>query len=121
MTDNEIIKALECCVLNKHICPHTCPMLKSKDCLESLRKYALDLITHQQDEIERLKETVDSFTDIGKLYSEIKTEAYKEFAERVKEKIYTAHFGRGKNEFFVTTINPDDLDNLVKERVGDSK
>lgn len=50
----------------------------------------------------------------------IKSEAVKEFAERVKEKIYTAHFGRGKNEFFVTTINPDDLDNLIKEMVGEN-
>lgn len=50
-TDAEIKKALECCVSNKHICPHNCPMLKNKECLESLRKNALDLINRLQEKI----------------------------------------------------------------------
>ena len=36
-------------------------------------------------EVERLRATLDSFTDIGKLYSEIKAEAYKEFADDIEK------------------------------------
>ena len=44
----------------------------------------LDLINRREAEIERLQLINDSFTDIGKLYSEIKAEAITEFAERLK-------------------------------------
>ncbi len=60
LTDNEIVKALECCVSSNHICSHTCPMLKNKECLASLRKYALTLINRLQEENERLLSTVQS-------------------------------------------------------------
>lgn len=66
----------------------------------------------QQAEIERLKNANDSFTDIGKLYSEIKAEAIKEFAERLKER-------RGVNFPFTRTVFVEDIDNLVKEMVGE--
>lgn len=39
-------------------------------------------------EIERLQSIADSFADIGKLYSEIKAEAYKEFAEEVNKELF---------------------------------
>lgn len=145
LTDNEIVKALECCVLAKHICPHTCPMLKNKECLASLRKYALDIINRLQAENEnysknnqqmtkdildlykaleqakakneRLKEVNDSFTDIGKLYSEIKAEAYKEFAERLKEKITEEYNYFEEQEYPRARIK--DIDNLLKELVGE--
>ena len=53
MTDNEIIKALECCA--KLTCSE-CPYYEKKHihCRE-LRKLALDLINRQKAEIERLK------------------------------------------------------------------
>lgn len=46
---------------------------------------AAELIKSQA-EIERLREESKSFADIGKMYSEIKAEAIKEFAERLKSK-----------------------------------
>lgn len=57
MTDNEIIKALECCVKNDvaqcTICPYY-DMLHG--CRRAMEKEVLDLINHQKAEIERLKQ-----------------------------------------------------------------
>jgi hypothetical protein len=53
MTDNEIIKALECCASGDGC--EDCPRSKQCDGIEHIQ-YALDLINHQQAEIERLKE-----------------------------------------------------------------
>jgi hypothetical protein len=74
MTDNEIIKALECCF------------------------------------------ETDLFADIGKIYSEIKAEAVKEFAERLKEnKIdIDVSFGYGK-EHYTEAVAVVEIDRLVKE------
>ena len=54
MTDNEIIKALECCS-NGEPCAN-CPYQKQCDETD-LAEIALDLINRQQAEIERLQET----------------------------------------------------------------
>ena len=93
LTDNEIIKALECCPL---------------DDIGGCRKIdALDLINRQKSEIERLTRENQSFADIGKLYSEIKFETIKEFAERLKEMPSVTNC---EYEWFHL-----DIDNLVKE------
>ena len=79
MTDNEIIKALDGCISsNCSMCPHN----KEDGCTDALIKDAIDLIDGQRLEIVNLRATIDSFTDIGKLYSEIKAEAIKEFCEK---------------------------------------
>jgi hypothetical protein len=110
MTDNEIIKALECCVNNGDC--RECALNPKKGnygyCTGLAIKSALDLITRQKAEIERLQLTVDSFTDIGKLYSEIKAEAYKEFAEKLCD-------GRVSNDNTVILAKC-----LLKEMVGDN-
>jgi cell division protein FtsB len=89
---------------------------------ETLQKY----IAEQKAEIERLhsevketRATIDSFTDIGKLYSEIKAEAIKEFAERLKAKEAT-HFCKCGQPFVYTDLFNGEIDNLVKEMVGDT-
>jgi hypothetical protein len=112
LTDNEIIKALECCKSviggNCDACPYVCcNMYEESDAI----KDAISLINRQKAEIERLQKVNDSFTDIGKLYSEIKAEAIKEFAERLKN---SADYCTGTIEF-----DTEDIDNLVKEMVGD--
>ena len=138
MTDNEIIKALECC---KSKCDCSgCLLKKEEYCVNVLKNLTLDLINRQKAEmekneniirladkaietqnaeIERLKATVDSFTDIGKLYSEIKAEAYKEFAERLKMRAINRY-----NEFEDYQAYPyatiEHIDNLLKELVGDN-
>ena len=74
-------------------------------------------IKRQQEEIDRLKATIDSFTDIGKLYSEIKAEAIKEFAERL---IYALYINNEANmEIFDYAYPLETINNLVKELISD--
>ena len=127
MTDNEIIKALECC--KKDDC-YNCPN-DFGNCYANLAGFALDLINRQKAEIERLQETICMLTKTGRFYSKVRAEAIKEFAERLKETIcqenelyekcvkdmLTFDYQRGyadSNDRFVWCI-----DNLVKEMVGD--
>ena len=79
---NEILRALECCG-NGDFCNH-CKYQDLKDCHRRLAKDALDLINRQQAEIERLQRLGASAT---RKMINAKSEARKEFAERVIEKI----------------------------------
>ena len=68
-------------------------------------------------EIERLNNYLDCynyvFGDVRPRIQEIKSEAYKEFAERLKEKsVYAKQIPEG--EYFVA-VDEEDIDNLVKE------
>ena len=105
MTDEQIIKALECCrEFSKQSCTE-CPYHNfGHGCLTECFKDALDLINRQ-------KAKIEEFADIGKMYSEVKAEAIKEFAERLKEKAK-------KNEWNGTICGLD-IDELVKEMVGE--
>lgn len=112
MTDAEIIRALECCSQDTHDCDN-CPLNIAEEslCFNEIKGYALDLINRQKAEIERLQKENNQLADIGKMYSEIKTEAIKEFAERVKSRLIA-----------VTYMNFDDtIDTLVKEVAGDTE
>lgn len=58
MTDNEIIKALECCFTNdwnRTKCDKCKFYTGTLDCVEDLKCASIDLITRQQAELERLK------------------------------------------------------------------
>ena len=57
MTDNDIIKALECCVIDNSCskCPHYNNGKQTRECLEMSIKFAIDLINRQKAEIEDLK------------------------------------------------------------------
>ena len=107
MTDNEIIKALECC--SDSNC-HECPI---EGCTDDIFRNALDLINRQKAEIERL--TVDllkcsiRLDNLYKTADEIKSEAIKEFAERLKEKL------QWDVEFDNKLVFESDIDNLIKE------
>lgn len=60
MTDNEIIKALECCM---NACKE-CPFKKyGEECAAKLNKCALDLINRQKAEIERLRVDLKYYLD----------------------------------------------------------
>ena len=96
LTDAEIKKALEDKIEFKNFDENEYAVID----IEKL-KNALDLIN-------RLQATIDSFTDIGKLYSEIKAEAYKEFADKLCE-------GRVSNDNTVILAKC-----LLKELVGDN-
>lgn len=66
MTDEQIIRALECC---KEICAPPCGKCPLNDaegtCEEELIGYALDLINRQKAEIENLKEKSDYYEKMG--------------------------------------------------------
>lgn len=113
-TDDEIIKALECCKNPIPMCDD-CPIGSGGMCFDFLKMYALNLIKRRNEEIERItleyagfKAGVNHFADIGKMYSEIRSEAIKEFADRFKERC-------GKNCDSAIIWAKTTVDNIVKE------
>ena len=179
MTDNEIIKALECCSQNGdftktqiEICS-PCSYVNCGDCTGLLKADALDLIKRQQAEIERFKNrqkptgasgykvengkvvfftnmlggckvVKENLEEVVKTMNELlqecyskdeiafalkcktqelktaKAEAVKEFAERLKEKAMKNDFiCMGEVRATEYIISKHELDNLVKETVGD--
>lgn len=56
MSEEEIVKALECCSVQDNNLCRVCPLSKLQgECVEIKSKNALDLINRQTAEIERLK------------------------------------------------------------------
>ena len=115
LTDNEIIKALECC---SNDCDGSgcgnCPLGDVyPDC--ELDGQIIDLINRQKAEIERLNKANTSVVEhLKKARRQIKAakaEAIKEFAERLKDKASDFEFGKAVWVVYI--------DNLVKEMVGD--
>ena len=99
MTDNEIIKALECCKDTEYGRCKGCPLNTGRDfCSEKLHGESFEIINRQKTEIEALIDVVRGLTSdiewlrkangscscMGMLYSEIKADAYKEFADALK-------------------------------------
>ena len=104
MTDNEIIKALECCTNEGFQDCENCPLNKPhQPCKKTLLpQITLNLIYRQKAEIERLKGWQDLLK--AEKHSLIKAEAIKEFAE-----IIVSDYP--EMEYY--------LDNLRKEMVGE--
>ena len=129
MTDNEIIVPLKCFVMDEVDCSYCKYKDRNGKCKKFLYSDVLGLIdenNRQKAEIERLEEDKEQlkadnemFTDIGKMYSELKADAIKEFAERLKEnKIdIDVSFGYGR-EVYTEAVAVIEIDNLVKEMVG---
>ena len=129
MTDNEIIKALECCGKPYNICVE-CPMPNNiKDdcrCNEQLAKYALDIINRRQAEIEQWKEEANKYQNLWCTavddIEKVKAKVVKDFAERLKENISDdCHIVSDEGEY--VGYDCDDvihcIDNLVKEMIGE--
>ena len=129
MTDNEIKKALECCTTNGASCKD-CPAFVKVD-RSNCKKYfrgALDLINRLQAENERLLQKTQRPQDADPmdfcgvlcdfaegLIAKAKTQAYKEFAERLTEEIVNdIHFSQIEKDYLCVMIN-----NLLKELVGE--
>ena len=150
MTDKEIIKALECCGI-KHCCEE-CPYngVKCK-LMNGVLSDALDLINRQQAEIERLNSPVLIIDNVDLSENEIaeklrnlpvqifpdneeqiRNEAIKEFAEKLKAKFSDIEYvikthrktlpvERVKAEMDAVLQNgcANIIDKVVKETVGD--
>lgn len=149
MTDTEIIKALEYC--SQQGVTSECERCKvKKGCRSELIVNALDLINRQKAEketmqsyIDCLKAEIERLEDLNKCYytscqqiaksnHEIKAEAVKEFAERVKEKFAcleyviqtnrkTLPIERVKAEIDAVLQNgcSNVVDKILKEMVGE--
>lgn len=137
MTDKDIINALECCKSDFGKC-NDCFYCKSPNsCFPELADDALCLIKRQQAEIERLNKeiqiTKDSYTMLQTKCEIVKSEAVKEFAERVKESFFNLEYKANTNrktvkleelkeqmEWVLHTVAIGTIDNLVKEMVGEN-
>ena len=128
MTDNEIIKALECCKKRTVFeeCPVECPMYKfDGDCFDLMQIDILDLINRQKAEIERLNNNISAMAiTLSNSAKGTRAEAIKEFAERLKEEINKSldeyWNGNGGGYYLAEDVHFD-IDFLVKEMVGDTE
>lgn len=116
LTDKEIVKALECCMNGR--CDDDCTFRETCEHCHNLDSLILDLINRLQAENERLKTNLNiELENFATEYdSKIKAEAYKEFAERCKKKASMYGFGDKSGVW----VNTNEIDNLLKELVGDS-
>ena len=131
MTDNEIIKFMQCVVGNDANCSE-CEyqkVLPFPSCRMMCAKNALDLINSQKAEIERLKKNIDGLNIFTTNHMKvIRVQAIKEFAERLKSRlanlsVQTKTHGRKTTPNYVDDIAnqilhdvvPQEIDNLVKE------
>ncbi len=125
MTDNEIIKALECCLADKMMCEQ-CPI--QDECISHpldaiSAKYALDLINRQKAEIERLQETKERLMYNLKAVLDERTdhtEAVKDALTKVQNYLYcTPVTFVGEHGFHI--VSKDMIKNLVKEMTEQRK
>ena len=120
--DKEIVQTLK-----NHIEAEDCVTCESfGKCNEFLlTKDTLDLINRQKAEIEKLKGStiVSNIMESQRIKREAKAEAYKEFAERLKNKIKTECNPYGKPTYdYDTSISiMNYMDNLVKEMIGEKE
>ncbi len=134
MTDNEIIKALECCAV-LYSCKG-CPLKDfSTACVSINKRNAFDLINRQKAEIERLNSCVKSEDEIRAIMKdkmfhivkEIVNEqidsviklSRREFAEKLKKNLDISATGYSTEE--VISQVEDEVDNLLKEMESESK
>ena len=124
LTDEQIIKTLEEYLQKSQNIKYGArqKILVDADFL----KEVLDLNNRQKAEIERLENSLSTFKScyesLTDMYENAKSEAIKEFAERLKEKQQSvkARFGFG-GEYISNGVMCTDIDNLVKEMVGDTE
>lgn len=139
MSDEKIIKILECCAYNDGC--KGCKYSKQCDGAEHLIN-ALDLINRQRAEIERLKTENKIYIEANQVIgyqrdqrdkeidelqkqidgldvreNKIKVEAYKEFAERIRE-CCTFNDDLSADTFLSITTN---IDCVLKEMVGEEE
>lgn len=104
MTDNEFIEALEYCCSEDTGCLY-CPLYSDLSCMTTLKKFALDLIKRKQTQMEQ-----------------VKGEAVKEFAERLKMNITINNTSDGYLDCAVDyNCLIEDIDDIVEEMVGDTE
>ena len=90
LTDAEVATALEKCVCGRATDCDSCQFRKKEYCKDDMLREAYDLIKRKDAEIERLKaeirNTDNALVSLDRPLIEVKIEAYKEFADRLKNK-----------------------------------
>ena len=133
MTDTEIIKALECLcgsALKCRECPYS-PRYQFPLCQQQVAKHALALINRQKAEIEKLRFEAAKLLPkdcpyavqvevSNKLEAQIKSEAVKEFATRLKKHSRKMQSSDFSGDFWDAAVLVEEIDNIVKEMVGDN-
>lgn len=127
MTDEQIIKALECCStdVQENPCPK-CAFYNKHRCSTLMLNAASDIINRQKVKIKSLKQIInEQDKEVLKLQNriifwrknlnyqpeKIKSEAIKEFVEKLKRYSFVDNLSLDGKE----TVYVDDIDNLVKE------
>lgn len=116
MTDEQIIKALEYCStdVRENTCPK-CAFYKKHRCSTLMLNAVSDLINRQKAEIERLeRKATTPFCQVGFDLKQLKSEAIKEFAERLKTNFNKNIRLYGRCTVYDATT---EIDDLVKEMV----
>lgn len=120
MTDEQIVKALECCSTARAVKCHDCAYCGKdldKHCTFVLTEDALNFIKRQQAEIDDLREII--FTDRTEAIKKLKAEAIREFAERLKKwKYQSSDWSHGEHPF---VVEETDIDDLVIEMTEERK
>ena len=118
LTDEEIISSLEVIAATRNC--DECKIRNCKwgtcNCSQITANAALDLINRQKAEIEKLKGStiVSNIMESKRIKRESKAEAYKEFAEIIKDKWFDNRYDSPDVDF------DDFISNLLKEMAGDT-
>lgn len=128
-TDEEIKSSLEVIATTRNC--NECKIRNCKwgtcNCSQITANAALDLINRQKAEIEKLKGStiVSNIMESKRIKREAKAEAYKEFAEKIKksikENVDEAWHRDDGNGIYDAEYVLDDIDNLLKEMVGEKE
>ena len=131
MTDEQIIKALECCLKAEH-CVEDCPLYNSISCYDALARGVLGLINRQKAEIEQKDVQIGKLCDkltsykaeaersnrdmllISLELKSAKDEAVKEFADRLKKE-FKPEINYGVVANCAIKLFRNTIDYLVKE------
>lgn len=133
MTDEQIIKALECCStdVQENPCPK-CAFYNKHRCSTLMLNAASDIINRQKVKIKSLKQIINEQDkevlklqnriifwrkDLNYQPEKIKSEAIKEFVEKLKKHSFVDNLSLDGKE----TAYVDDIDNLVKEMTEDKE
>ena len=132
MTDEQIIKALECCATDKTDDCFRCPYDKMVYnpgygwCADRCREDALDLISRKDNEIKKLKKELDELeisaditetiieeknADISELIFKERDNAVREFADMLKQ--YADNYGSG-DEFIAVSVIDDVMKDMTR-------
>ena len=121
ITNEEIVQSLELIATTRNC--NECKIRNCKwgtcDCPQITAKTALDFINRQKAEIKRLQKEANlisiQFQDLQERTNDIKSEAYKEFAEKLKKEWFCNGYDSPDVDF------DDFIDNLLKEMVGEDE